>query len=80
MQTLIKTDGSQIGIVTESDDTVIVIDNGADSVRRVNVKTEKTDLIVTKLSGAVALARYANRYYVGTWGDGAITVINQNDE
>lgn len=85
--TLISSNGSKkelgadfdrpgVGIITESSDTVIVIDNGAGAVRRVNVVTGKTDLIARELSGAVALTSDNNRLYVGVWSDGSVRILN----
>ena len=65
-----------VGIVTVSDHLVAVIDNGAGAVRLVNVDTGETKLLANHLDGAVALAYFKNRYYVGTWNDGQIRVID----
>lgn len=68
-----------VGIVTKSNDTVVVIDNGAGSLRQVNVRTGKTQLITQNLPGAVALAIDKNNLYVGTWSDGTVRVINNGE-
>ena len=64
-----------VGIVTISPEVVAVIDNGAGMVRKINVKTQEVQTIASSLSGAVALAFYNHRYYIGTWGDGAIHTV-----
>ncbi|WP_024912553.1 hypothetical protein [Chania multitudinisentens] len=64
-----------VGIVAESDDVIIAIDNGANAVRRVNVISGKTELLADNFSGAVALAKQGNAYLVGTWNDGNIHLI-----
>lgn len=66
-----------VGIVTVSDRSVAVIDNGAGAVRLVNVDTGETKLLASDLGGAVALAYFNYRYYVGTWNDGKIHVFDQ---
>ncbi|WP_141670889.1 Vgb family protein [Gilliamella sp. wkB178] len=87
--TLIKPNGEQIeigkdfvrpgvGIVTTSPDTVAVIDNGADMVRKINIKTYKVETIAASLSGAVALALHNNQFYIGTWGDGSVHMLDNN--
>ena len=65
-----------MGIVTVSDRSVAVIDNGAGAVRLVNVDTGETKLLANNLDGAVALAYFKGRYYVGTWNDGQIRVFD----
>lgn len=67
-----------VGIVTVSPSVVAVIDNGANMVRQIDVKTKKLDTLVSSLSGAVALALYNNHYYIGTWGDGAVYSFNND--
>lgn len=64
-----------VGIVTVSNHLVGVIDNGAGAVRLVNVETGETELLAQDLEGAVALAYFNHRYYVGTWNDGQIHVL-----
>ncbi|MDF7676619.1 hypothetical protein PT286_07740 [Neisseriaceae bacterium ESL0693] len=89
--TLIKTNGLQtelgadfirpgVGIITVSNDTVVVIDNGAGAVRSVNVQIGKSELLAADLPGAVALAFYKNNYYVGTWDDGSIHILNKKEQ
>ena len=81
--TLVRPDGRQeelgsgfnrpgVGIVTVSPNVVAVIDNGADMVRTVDIKTRRVSNLVTSLPGAVALTLHNNRYYIGTWGDGTV--------
>ena len=85
--TLISPDGQQtelgkdftrpgVGIVTVSPNMVAVIDNGADMVRTVDIKTRTVRKLVTSLPGAVALALHHNRYYIGTWQDGTVYAFN----
>lgn len=87
--TLIKANGEQVeigkdfvrpgvGIVTISPTTVAVIDNGADMVRKIDIKTGKVETIASSLSGAVALALHDNQFYIGTWGDGSVHMIDNN--
>ncbi|CRY56282.1 MULTISPECIES: Vgb family protein [Yersinia] len=64
-----------VGIVVESDDVIVAVDNGANAVKRVNVKSGKTELLADNFSGAVALAKQGNNYLVGTWNDGSIHLI-----
>ncbi|MGP2468759.1 Vgb family protein [Yersinia sp. 2540 StPb PI] len=64
-----------VGIVAESDDVIVAIDNGADAVKRVNVISGKTELLDDNFSGAVALAKHGNSYLVGTWNDGNIHLV-----
>ena len=61
-----------VGILADGDDAVLVIDNGASVVRRVNFDGQSS--VVDGLSGsAVALGRAANGdLLVGTWGSGNI--------
>ena len=81
--TLIQPNGKQVeigsgfnrpgvGIVTIAPTVVAVIDNGADMVRKIDVKTQKTTTIVSSISGAVALAYHQNHFYIGGWGNGTI--------
>lgn len=88
--TLINSNGAQtelgksfdrpgVGIVTISPQVIAVIDNGADMVRKVNLKTGEVNTIASSLSGAVALAFHNNRYYIGTWGDGSVYMLNNNE-
>ena len=65
-----------VGIVTVSNRSVAVIDNGAGAVRLVNVDTGETKLLASNLGGAVALAYFKHRYYVGTWNDGQVRVFD----
>jgi len=68
-----------VGIVTVSDRLVAVVDNGAGAVRLVNVDTGETKLLAllaSHLDGAVALAYFKGRYYVGTWNDGQVSVFD----
>ncbi len=65
-----------VGIVAISPSVVAVIDNGADMVRKIDVKTKEVSTLVTSLSGAVALAYNNNQYYIGTWGDGSVHRFN----
>lgn len=67
-----------VGIVTISPSVVAVIDNGANMVREIDVKTKKVNTLVSSLSGAVALALHNNHYYIGTWGDGSVHKFNKN--
>lgn len=81
--TLIQPNGKQIelgagfdrpgvGIVTLSPSVVAVIDNGANMVRKIDVKTKKISNIVSSIPGAVALAFYQNRLYIGAWENGFV--------
>ncbi|OCG24681.1 hypothetical protein A9G11_03240 [Gilliamella sp. wkB108] len=87
--TLIRANGEQVeigknfvrpgvGIVTLSPDTVAVIDNGADMVRKVDIKTGNVQTIASSLSSAVALAFHNNAYYIGTWGDGSVHMLSND--
>ncbi|WP_239326594.1 hypothetical protein [Snodgrassella gandavensis] len=67
-----------VGIVTIAPNMVAVIDNGADMVRKVDVKTKTVSTIVSSLPGAVALAFHNNRYYIGTWQDGSVYMFNND--
>lgn len=67
-----------VGIVTVSESLVAVIDNGAGAVRLVNIDTGEVKLLASDLDGAVALAYFNHRYYVGTWNDGQIHVFGQD--
>ncbi|PIT07685.1 hypothetical protein BHC46_08155 [Snodgrassella alvi] len=67
-----------VGIVTIAPNVVAVIDNGADMVRRVDVKTKTVSTIVSSLPGAVALAFHNNRYYIGTWQNGSVYIFSNN--
>lgn len=67
-----------VGIATVSSNIVAVIDNGAGMVRQIDVKTKKVTNLASSLSGAVALAYYKNRYYIGTWGDGSVYGVDSN--
>lgn len=81
--TLISPDGNQtelgqefnrpgVGIVTVSPNVVAVIDNGADMVRTVDVKTKTVNTLVNSIPGAVALAYHQNRYYIGAWQNSTV--------
>ena len=65
-----------VGIATISSNVVAVIDNGAGMLRQIDVKTKKVTNLASSLSGAVALAYYKNNYYVGTWGDGSVYMVD----
>ncbi len=65
-----------VGIITVLDHLVAVIDNGAGAVRLVNVDTGETKPLASNLGGAVALAYFKHRYYVGTWNDGQVRVFD----
>ncbi|MBX4133619.1 hypothetical protein JMI89_08235 [Frischella sp. Ac48] len=67
-----------VGIVTIAPTQVAVIDNGANMVRKIDVRTKETSTLVSSLSGAVALAYYNNHYYIGTWGDGSVYRFDEN--
>lgn len=61
-----------VGIVTIAPNQVAVIDNGANMVRKIDVKTKETSTLASSLLGAVALAFHDNHYYIGTWDDGTV--------
>lgn len=67
-----------VGIVTISSNIVAVIDHGAGMVRQIDIKTKKVTTLASSLSGAVGLAYYKNRYYIGVWGNGSIYRLDNN--
>ncbi|OCG39894.1 Vgb family protein [Gilliamella sp. Bif1-4] len=67
-----------VGIVTISPSEVAVIDNGANMLRKIDVKTKVLTTLFTSLPSAVALAYHNNRFYIGTWGDNSVYIFNDN--
>ncbi len=65
-----------VGILAAGEDSVLVVDNGADVIRRLDF-SGKTEIIAENLAGSlVALGRdSAGRLYAGTWGAGNIYQI-----
>lgn len=68
---------TQVYISAFSDRSVTVINNGIATVRLVNVDTGEVKLLISDLDGAIVLAYFNHRYYVGTWRNGQIHVIDQ---
>ncbi|MWP46455.1 serine/threonine protein kinase [Gilliamella sp. Pas-s27] len=65
-----------VGITAITPTVVAVIDNGAGMLRTIDVKTGQVNTIASSLHGAVALAFKHNHYYIGTWGDGSVYILN----